>query len=384
MKSETKLRTHYSTEVPREEGAEVKLAGFVEHIRVIGKLKFLVLRDKKGKIQITTRDEKLGKIIESLTKESFICVKGKVRLNPEIFILEGKIVEYLEDFCRENDFTRIFTSRITSAATEGGADYFKVRYFDRDAYLAQSPQLYKESILASGIDKVYEVGFVYRAEPHHTTRHLCEYVSFDIEMVCRSLEELLELETNMLRFLFEKLKSDEEARQILAMYNQTLNFPSRIPRFTFEEANKILTKLGIETSDEDISPAGEKALCDYVKREFNSEFVFITHYPFKAKPFYIMRCETNSELCLAFDLLFRGLEITSGGIREHRYEKRVENILAKGLDPKQYDHLRFFKYGMPPHGGFAIGIERLTMLILGLKNIRETSLLPRDPKRLTP
>ncbi len=429
------LRTHYSDDVPKADGIEVKLAGFVEHIRDLGKIKFLVLRDRKGRIQVTTKDEKIGELIVSIPRESFVVVEGKTKLSNEapggveiiprkvevlgpaekpfpidisgriktsldkridwrfldmrrpeimsIFVLESKLVHYMEEFCEQKGLVRIFTSRLTSAATEGGADYFAVLYFDREAFLAQSPQLYKESIMASGIDGVYDVGFVYRAEPHHTPRHLCEYVSFDVELVCEDLEELLTFEEEMLRFCFKKLAEDEEAQKTFKYYNTSLEFPRKIPRLKLSEANEILSSMGEEIG-EDLSPSGERKLCEYVKEKYGSDFAFVTHFPFAAKPFYLMRDPKDPSLTLSFDLLYRGLEVTSGGIREHRYDQRVANIKEKGLMPEQYDHLRFFKYGMPPHGGFAIGIERLIMQILGLKNVREATLLPRDPSRLTP
>ena len=433
------LRSHYSSEVPKEDGARVKLAGFVAAIRDIGRIKFLLLRDREGAIQVTVKRgevrEEIIKLTEEIPKESFVVVEGKTRISeqapggveilPEsikivskaavpfpidisgkiqtsldkridwrfldmrrkeimdIFILEAKVVRYLEEFCENNGFIRIFTSRLTSAATEGGADYFPVMYFDREAFLAQSPQLYKESVLASGIDRVYDVGFVYRAEPHNTTRHLCEYISFDTELVCETLEELLDVKEEMMRYLFDKLNRDKKVREILSVYNQEIRFPKRIPRITLEEANKILRERGVETG-EDLSPRGERVLCDYCRETYDSEFVFVTHFPFAGKPFYLMRCRENNQLSLSFDLLYRGLEITSGGIREHRYEERINNIKAKGLNPEQYDHLRFFKYGMPPHGGFGTGIERVVMKILGLSNIREAALFPRDPNRLKP
>ncbi|MEM7826743.1 MAG: aspartate--tRNA(Asn) ligase [Candidatus Aenigmatarchaeota archaeon] len=423
----------YTKDIPNINGKKVRVAGFVEAIRDIGKLKFLVLRDREGKIQVTSRDEEIGRVINSLTKESFIVVDGRVKLNKQapngreiipkkidvlsraetplpldisgkiestldkridwrfidmrnpknmsVFILQSDIVKYISDFMHKNGFIRIFTSRLTNAATEGGANYFPILYFEKEGFLAQSPQLYKESILASGIDRVYDIGFVYRAEPHHTPRHLCEYVSFDLEMVCNSLLDILNMEQAMIKFVFRKI--NEKNKEILDMYGINLEVPNRIPRLTFNEANEILSKLSVRIDDYDLSQEGEKEICKYCEERYGTGLVFITEFPFKKKPFYIMRKE-NSDLCYSFDLLFRGLEITSGGQREHRYDKRVENLRLKGLDPRKYDHLRFWRYGMPPHGGFAIGLERLTMQILKLDNVREATLLPRDPERLTP
>jgi len=426
------IRTHYSFQIPKKNEEIVKVAGFVETVRDIGKITFLIIRDRYGTIQITSKDENLCAKIRKLSNESFVSVEGKVSLNKEarngfeilpinievlneaakplpldisgkiesllekridwrfidmknlknmgIFILQSEIVRAFTEFMHENNFVRIFASRLTDAATEGGADYFSVNYFDKKAYLAQSPQLYKEAILVSGIDRVYDIGFVYRAEPHHTPRHLCEYASFDIEMVCDSLEEILDMGERLIKYTFEKL--NERCREVLEMYSVDLKIPKKIPRLSFQEANKILSELEVKIDKYDLTPEGEKRICEYCKENFDSSLVFIIEFPFAKKPFYLMR--KGEDLTYSFDMLFNGLELSSGGLREHRYEERVKNIVLKGLKPEDYDHLRFWKYGMPPHGGFAIGIERLTMQILGLKNVREATLLPRDPERLKP
>lgn len=426
------IRTHYSADIEKKEGQEVKVAGFVINVRDMGKIKFLILRDRKGELQLTIKDQELGKLANSFNKESFITASGKVKIsdkapggieilpdsleiisqadsplpiditgkidsnldkrldwrfldirnskNMQIFLLQSEIVKYIEQFMHDNDFVRIFSSRLTSAATEGGTEYFPIIYFEKEAFLAQSPQIYKEAALLSGLDKVYDIGFVYRAEPHHTPRHLCEYTSFDLEMVCESLDEILDIEESLVKFVLSKI--NENCQQILENYEEEINIPEKIPRLSFDEVNKILHKLGVAIETNDLTPEGERAICEYCKAQHNSEFVFVTEFPFEKKPFYTMKSEKGKSL--SFDLLFRGLEITSGGIREHRYEKRSENIIEKGMKPEGYDHLRFWKFGMPPHGGFAIGIERFTMQILGLKNVREATFLPRDPTRLVP
>ncbi len=428
------IRTHYSNEIPKKDGEKVRIAGWVERIRVLGKIAFLVLRDRYGRMQVTTKDPEMIKRLKEVTLESFISVSGEVKLNKEarngfeifpteieiiskahvplpldlsgkiestlkkrldwrfidlrqerqfkIFLLQSEIVHILEEFMWKNGFIRVFTSRLTNVPTEGGADYFLVKYFDKNAYLVQSPQLYKESVLASGYDRVYDLGFVYRAEPHHTPRHLCEYASFDLEMVTDSMEEIMGFEEEMIRHLFKELK--KRVPDILSFFNARIEIPKKIPRLTLEEINKILEKKGVETEEDDLTPQGEKVICEYAKEKWNSEFVFVTEFPFATKPFYVLRKADDPSKAWSFDLLYRGLEITTGGLREHRYEERVKNIKEKGLDPKQFYHLNFFKYGMPPHGGLAIGIERLTMKILGLENVREAALLPRDPDRLIP
>lgn len=426
------IRTHYSVEVPREEGEKVKVAGFVLNVRDMGKLKFMVLRDRKGEIQITSKDEKIGKKIDSIPRESFVAVEGNVKISkqapggieivPEkvevispsdsplpidisgklesnldkridwrfldmrnhtsmaVFLLQSELVKYINEFMQKNDFVRIFASRLTSSATEGGTEYFPILYFEKEAFLAQSPQLYKEAVLLSGIDKVYDIGFVYRAEPHHTPRHLCEYASFDVEMVAETLDEILDLEEELIKHVFNRL--NQNCKGILEKYETRLEIPGKIPRISFDEANRILKGMKIETEETDLTPEGERAICNYCREKYGTGLVFITEFPFKKKPFYTMKKGKTSSY--SFDLLFNGLEITSGGIREHRYDERVRNIKEKGMKPENYDHLRFWKFGMPPHGGFAIGIERLTMQVLGLKNVREATLLPRDPTRLVP
>ncbi len=433
------VRRHYINEVVVNK--KVRLMGHVYEIRDLGKLVFLILRDSTGLIQLVVNKKKVGKDIferaKKLTKEDFVLVEGDViennkapyigkevlvskldvlansdaplpidisrkiestldkRLdwrfidlkNPEvlaIFLFQSRLVWLMEEFLQKNGFVRIFTSRITNAATEGGADYFPIMYFDKEAFLAQSPQLYKESVLVSGIDRVYDIGMVYRAEPHHTPRHLCEYTSFDLEMVCENMQDILRIQQEMLRYAFQNIEKDRRFKELLKSMDVSLRFPKKIPCISFEEANEILKSLDAETDADDLTPGGERALCEYFSKEEKSEFVVVHSFPFKKKPFYLMRHGKNGELTYSFDLLYRGLEITSGGQREHRYEERVRNIRDKGMAAEQFDHLRFFKYGMPPHGGLGLGIERLTMQMLKLKNVREASLTPRDPERLVP
>ena len=428
------IREKYTNEI--KIGEEVKIAGWVHDIRDLGKLIFVTVRDREGIVQVTAKggvtDDKLMKKIKTLSKEWIISVVGKaekndrapnsfeikpksmeiisesdtplpievtgrIESNPDKridwrfldmrrreslagFRLQSEIARAMSEFMEKEGFIRIFSSRLTGAATEGGTEYFPILYFNREAFLAQSPQLSKESVLASGIDRVWEIGMVYRAEPHHTTRHLCEYVSFDFEMVTDQLSDILDVEESLLCYIFEKLK--ERCKNILDDYKVDLAFPKNIPRLTLDEANKILNKQGIETEPCDLTPEGERGICKYCEKEYNSSFVFITGYPFEKKPFYIMKDGKKSSY--GFDLLYKGLEITSGGIREHRYKERAANIKEKGINPKDFDHMRFFRYGMPPHGGLGMGLERLTQTILGLENVREASLTPRDPDRLTP
>ena len=421
-------------------GMDVVYRGFLRDRRDIGKLVFLIMSDKYGEVQAIFKKGEVSdeyfNIAKKVNRESYIELRGKVQenskapggmeLKPEIikviseaesplpieltekidtgldkridwrfldmrrkksmnvFLFQSQIVKYLNEIMYVMGYERIFSSRITGAATEGGTEYFPIMYFNKEAFLAQSPQLYKESVLLSGMDKVFEIGFVYRAEPHHTTRHLTEYVSYDVELVSDSMDEVLDAEEEILKRLVKKLK--EKEKKVLEMFGADIKMPDKIPRLSLKEANKILKERGVETEEGDLTPEGEREIGRYVLEKYNSDFVFITHFPFEKKPFYIMKSKDYEKTGLSesFDLLFKGLEITSGGQREHRYKERVKNIKDKGIDPESFDHLRFFKYGMPPHGGFAIGLERLTEKILGLGNIREASLTPRDPDRLKP
>ncbi len=434
-------RTHIYELKNKNENENVSILGHVYEIRDLGKLIFLILREKNSLVQVVFKkgvsQEEEFKKAKSVKKESFVEIKGKLKKNDKaitgfeiigdkiniisvsdtplpidvsgkiestldkrldwrfidmknpkvmgIFLLQSKLVGYMEEFLRKEGFVRIFTSRITNAATEGGADYFPIMYFDKEAFLAQSPQLYKESVLVSGIDRVYDVGMVYRAEPHNTTRHLCEYISFDVEMVSRGIEDILNLQENLVRYSLKRLINNDEIKSILERFDANINVPKRIPAISFDEALKIAKEMGAKEIEEfDLTPECERKICEYFSNNENVDFVVVKDFPFKKKPFYIMRNEENPNVCYAFDLLYRGLELTSGGQREHRYEERIRNMKEKGIDPETFDHLRFFRYGMPPHAGFGLGIERFTSLILGLKNVREASLTPRDPDRLIP
>jgi nondiscriminating aspartyl-tRNA synthetase len=409
---------------------KVNLRGWIYELRDLGKVKFIVLRDKTGFLQIVVKREDFS--FKDLSKESYVEVSGRlveskqapngkelvledlriiskseqpfpIDLSEKIetsidkrtdwrfldmrrpkalaaFQLQSEMVRAMVDFLHKEGFTRIFSSKIVGSPTEGGTEYFPIVYFDKEAFLAQSPQFYKEMALLSGLDRVYEVGMVYRAEPHHTPRHLCEYASFDYEMVADTMEEVMSMEEKMLRHVFEYL--NKNCKRILELYKMKLGFPKVIPRVHFNDAVKIVEKLGVKTEPGDLTPAGERALCEWSKKEKDSEFVFLYGFPWKHKIFYAKKNgKVDAE---SFDLLYRGLEVTTGGLREEDPEKRANQAKEKGLDPKQFDHIRFFRYATPPHGGLAIGIERLTAQILGIENIRDTSLTPRDPTRLTP
>ncbi len=423
-----------------EPGNDYVIAGWVDTVRVHGGLVFVVVRDRTGRIQVVAKknvSKEAWRIAKSLTPESVIAVYGTLveskaalggreirakeivvysradplpidvrdhtktalakRLdwrfldlrnprNMTIFLVEAEMAKAAREWFNKNGFVEIFTSKIVGAATEGGAEVFSIVYFDRPAFLAQSPQLYKQMGVIAGFEKVYEIGPAFRAEPHHTTRHLTEYTSVDLEMgFIDSYEDVMDAVEGVVRSMVE---AAQRLRKRIEEYfpGAVLELPKKIPRITIREAYKLLEQAGVSVEwGEDLSSEAERKLGEIVEKEYGSPIVFVTEYPWKARPFYTMKKPDDPEWTLSFDLLFRGLEIATGGQREHRYDVLVKQIEEKGLNPKSFEwYLSMFRYGAPPHGGAGIGLERVVMQTLGLTNIREARLLPRDPERLTP
>lgn len=300
-----------------------------------------------------------------------------------IFKIKATLEEAFREYLINMDFIRIFTPKIVSQGAEGGANVFNLNYFGKDAFLAQSPQFYKQMMVASGLEYVFEIGPVFRAEEHNSSRHLNEYISLDLEMAfIEEYEELMELETQVIKFMFEKVKEKNENE--LKLLNIEMPTITEIPKLKLHEAREILkNRFKKEMPEGDLNTEGEKLIATYIKETTGSEFVFITEYPKENRPMYTMPAENG--LTKSFDLLFKGLEITSGGQRIHEYEMLVASFREKGLNEENsQNYLNTFKYGVPPHGGFAIGLERLTAKLLGLTNVREASAFPRDINRLTP
>ena len=289
-----------------------------------------------------------------------------------------------EEFLRKDGFLEIKTPKILNAATEGGANFFKIKYFDREAFLAQSPQFYKQ-IAAGSFERGFEVGTVFRAEPHFTSRHVNEFTGLDAEMsfigsfedVMRELEKTM---AYMMKSVAKNCSKDIEKYEIEAPKIKNV-----FPRIKLTQALEILKKeYGKEIEGIDIDPEGERLISEWVKKKYKSDFVFLTHYPTSLRPFYTMR-SADPQFTESFDLLFRGIEIASGGQRIHDYEQLVKSIKSRGLNPEDFkDYTDNFKYGMPPHGGWGLGLERIVQKILGLPSIKEAILFPRDVKRLTP
>ncbi len=412
------------------DGSTVELKGWIHRIRDLGGVCFVMLRDRSGMVQL------VFETAPDITLESVVAVTGSVRKNEKaqggfevqvssievlsraaadlpiqvngdpdklgieaildnraislrnpklrsIFHLQSDILAYFSEYMRSRDFTEIKSSKLIGSGSEGGTGLFEVEYFDRKVYLAQSPQLYKQTMVASGMERVFEIGAAYRAEKHDTPRHLNEYVSLDIEMgFIDSDQDLMDLETEILSNVFDRVR--RENGDILELWGAELPSPEamkKIPRISHDDAKSILSdRLGKRIFE--LNPEGERELCDWALEQHGVELVFVHSFPRKKRPFYTY---PDGMKTMSFDLLFRGLEITSGGRRIHEYDMLVENIKRFGLEPESLaGYLEVFKYGAPPHGGFAIGLERLTQKILGLFSIKEASLFPRDRKRVTP
>lgn len=429
------LERTFISEVKDSQDETILLRGWVYKIIDLSNIVFVKLRDKSEIIQLVTNKEqieglKLENAIEVIGKKSknekapggieiivdeikilgrtyydklpfeINSYKNKAALEtqldhrtialrrPEIraiFKVQNEIEQAFRDYLRSKNFEQIHTAKIIDSSTEGGSEMFTVNYFDRRSFLAQSPQFYKQMMVGAGFERVYEIGHAYRAELHNTWRHLNEYVSLDVEMgFIKDEFELMDLEEGFLDYLFKHL--NKVCKKELEMYKVELPNEVKIPRITLEEAHKILLeKYNKKSPIGNIDAKGEELICDYVKKEYGTEFVFLTKYPVAKRPMYTMPDDEDKTLTKSFDLIYDGLEITTGGQRINDYKMLKENIIKFGLNPEDFDfYLDTFKYGMPPHGGFAIGLERLTMKILKLSNIREATLVPRDMKRLTP
>jgi nondiscriminating aspartyl-tRNA synthetase len=341
--------------------------------------------------QVNADASRIG--IETILDNRILSLRNpKIR---GIFKIQAVIIEAFAEYLRGQDFTEIKTSKLVGSGTEGGTNLFAVEYFDRTVYLAQSPQFYKEVMVASGLERVFEIGPVYRAEKHDTPRHINEYVSMDVEMgFIESEQELIELEKGLLAHIFEAVarKTGPE----LALWSARVP-PSeavfKAPTVSYDEALKLVNGETRGGRIFDINPEAERILCEWALREKGVDLVFVNRFPRRHRPFYTYPLETGGEdaACgaaastMSFDAVFRGLEITSGGRRQHDYGAFLGALPKFGLRAEDFrDYLLLLKYGCPPHGGFAIGCERLTQKILGLDNVKEASLFPRDRKRVEP
>ena len=286
---------------------------------------------------------------------------------------------------RGRGFTEIHTPKIGARGAEGGANLFRLEYFHRHAVLAQSPQFYKQ-MMVGVFDRVFEVAPVFRAEKHNTKRHLNEYTSLDFEMgYIESFEDIMQMETGFLQYTMALL--EREYQQELKLLDVSLPKTDKIPQVRFDRAKQLAAeKYHREIRNPyDLEPEEEVLISRYFKEEMDADFVFVTHYPSKKRPFYAMDAPDDEKFTLSFDLLFQGLEITTGGQRIHDYAMLEEKLQQRGMTQEGMEqYMLVFKHGMPPHGGLGIGLERLTMKLLGEDNVRETTLFPRDLARLEP
>jgi aspartyl-tRNA(Asn)/glutamyl-tRNA(Gln) amidotransferase subunit B len=299
-----------------------------------------------------------------------------------IFKIQEGVCNGFREFMLKENFTEIHSPKIVAQGAEGGANIFHLDYFDKHAFLNQSPQFYKQTAVAF-FDRVFEIAPVYRAEKHATSRHINEYIGLDFEMgYIDSMYDVMAMETAMLKYVMQYLK-DNYANEI-EILNADIPEIGEIPAVTLLEAKEILGDKG-SGNKLDLEPEDEVAICEYAKKEFGCDFIFVTHFPSSKPPFYAMNSREDSRLAYKFDLLFRGLEITSGGQRIHDYDEQLAKMKAQGLDPDDFKYyLEAHKYGLPPHGGLGIGLERLVMKLLNMSNIRQTSMFPRDINRLLP
>lgn len=421
-----------------EEGEEICTQGAVHSIRSMGEIVFVILRKRDGILQtvydagqsgcdisavhtadtvrvrgVLRKEKRAPHGVEVLLKEVEVLTKAyeplplavdkwkmgtslekrldmravslrNVRERAKFKIQEG-ILRAFRDYLYGQGFTEIHTPKIGAKGAEGGANIFKLSYFHKPAVLEQSPQLYKQ-MMVGVFERVFETGPVFRAEKHNTKRHLNEYTSLDFEMgYIKSFEDIMAMETGFLQAMTKLLKT--EYQKELDILKVALPSTDRIPFVRFDEAKRLVSEKYHRRmrNPYDLEPEEEALIGQYFMEEYGADFVFITHYPSKKRPFYAMDDPEDKTYTLSFDLLFHGLEITTGGQRIHDYEALREKIAARGMTEEGLEsYLDAFKYGMPPHGGLGIGLERLTMQLLGEDNVRETCLFPRDLNRLVP
>lgn len=342
-----------------------------------------VVSEPEEQMPLTINKKTVNELLN--TKLDYRAISLRHHKERAVFKIQEGIKRGFRDFFHSQNFTEITTPKIVAGSAEGGANVFKLDYFDQKVFLAQSPQFYKQ-MLVGVYERVFEVGPVFRAEKHNTSRHMNEYTSLDIEMgFIKSFEDVMKTEEEMLKYVIKLLEN--EYKDELNILEIELPKITTIPVVKFSEIKKVVSeKYNRPIVDEkDLEPEEERLICKYIKETTDSDFVFVTHYPTSKRPFYAMEDPENNEETLSFDLLFKGEEITTGGQRIHNYRMQVEKMERLRMSVSDFEgYLMAHKYGLPPHGGFGIGLERLTARLLGLENIREATTFPRDTKRVTP
>jgi nondiscriminating aspartyl-tRNA synthetase len=428
-------------------GEVISLKGFVQTVRNQKAVQFLILRDHTGVIQVVVErsddNKNVNELIATLTRESAIEITGVVVSNPSvklgqlemqlktlhvdslcdatlpidifgktetdvdkrldwrfldlrqpenqlIFRIQTTVEAAMREFWVSNGFVEIHTPKIMGSPSEGGAELFTLEYFGQTASLAQSPQFYKQMAMAAGLDRVFEIGPAFRADPSFTPRHSTEFTSVDMEMSwIESHYDVMEFEERWLQYILQTV-NEKHGNEIAETFGVKVIVPNLpFPKVTMEEAQKILKDKGYkvppETKKGDIDPQGERLLCEYAKETYNHEFIFIIDYPSDVRSFYHMRKEDKPFETKSFDLLWKWMEITTGAQREHRYDVLMKQATEKGVSLESIQfYLDFFKYGCPPHGGFGFGLARLLAAMLNQKSIREVVFLHRGPTRLIP
>ena len=428
-------------------GETIALRGFVHAVRNQKAVQFIILRDHTGLIQIVAErseaNSHLNQLIETLTRESAVQVTGVVVQNPNVKLgqlevqLKALSVESISDatlpidlfgktetevdkrldwrfldlrqpqhqllfrvqttvemamreYWISNGFVEIHTPKIMGSPSEGGAELFTLDYFGQTASLAQSPQFYKQMAMAAGMERVFEIGPAFRADPSFTPRHSTEFTSVDMEMSwIESHHDVMAFEEDWLCHVLQTVR-EKHGKQLAETFGAEVIVPSLpFPKITMAEAQQLLEKQGYvpptDTKKGDIDPQGERLLCEYARQQFGHEFIFITDYPVEVRPFYHMRKQEEPSETKSFDLLWKWMEITTGAQREHRYDVLVKQALEKGIELESIQfYLDFFKYGCPPHGGFGFGLARLLAALLNQKSIRDVVFLHRGPNRLIP
>jgi nondiscriminating aspartyl-tRNA synthetase len=430
-------RTHYSREIePGMDGELITMMGWIHEIRDLGGIIFLLLRDRDGIIQVTAPSKKVSSDLfaqmRMFRKESVLAVKGRIQgsskapggvevipsefkllnqsaqplpLDPTekvraeidtrldsrfldlrkhsvsaIFKIKSAMLHSVRVYLEKNGFMEINTPKLVASATEGGTELFPITYFEREAFLGQSPQLYKQMMMASGFDQVYEIAPIFRAEEHDTLRHLNEVISIDVEVAFADQEDVMKILERLVHNAIQDVSENCQAE--LEDLGINLEVPKTpFPRLEYDEVVDMVNSKGVPLRHgEDLSRAAEKALGNII-----DGYYFINHWPTDIKPFYVMPHQEEPLKSYAFDLMYRDLEISSGATRVHDHNMLIERIKNQGMNPDSFHrYLAAFKYGMPPHAGWGLGAERFTMCLTGMKNIRETVLFPRDRRRLTP
>jgi aspartyl-tRNA synthetase len=420
-------------------GQTVHVCGWVQILRDQKKMQFIVVRDHTGLVQFvhSKGDDELSRLVSSLTTESAVELEGTVVENPIVklggievaltnltvvnpapptlpiteesgldlrldwrfldlrrpentlvFQVQTAAEQAMREYWTKNGFIEIHSPKFMGAASESGAELFRVEYFGGYAYLAQSPQFYKQMAMAAGFDRVFEVGPVFRANPSFTSRHDTEFTSVDVEISwIESHEDVMAVEEGWIQYVLQSLHN-QLGPAIKERFGVDIVVPGLpFPRITMAQAYEMLAKDGHVLSPEtkgDLDPEGERRLCAMIKAQTGHEFVFVTDYPVTVRPFYHMRHE-DGKTTKSFDLLWKGLEVTTGAQREHRYDVLVAQAKEKGLNPEPIQsYLDCFRYGCPPHGGYGFGLTRMLMVLLGVKNVREVTFLYRGPNRLSP